>query len=192
MYMTDDNKVGIGTNAPSQELHVNGNILSKVVYFANGTTYYLGSTGNINCLALTANGATTLKSTLGVTGAVTMESNLLVKGHITSYSQRSLKNVIDERGLSLDELVTIKPTRYTWKDGRDNLVHIGGIADDVQKVLPEVVFSNNGTLTMDYAMAGFAIAASLIKPVAKHEEDIESLKNRIKELEMEVERLTMN
>jgi archaellum component FlaC len=45
---------------------------------------------------------------------------------------------------------------------------------------------------MDYAMAGFAIAASLIKPVAKHEEDIESLKKRIKELELEVERLTMN
>lgn len=188
----ESGNVGLGITNPSQKLHVNGNILGHAIYFANGTTYYLGSTGNINCNTLTANGATTLKSTLGVTGAVTMESNLLVKGHVTSYSQRSLKNVIDERGLSLEELATIKPTRYTWKDGRDKLVYIGGIADDVQKVLPEVVFDNNGTLTMDYAMAGFAIAASLIKPVAKHEEDIESLKKRIKELELEVERLTMN
>ena len=87
--------------------------------------------------------------------------NILATGGVTMQSQRSLKNVVDERGLSLAELRTIKPTRFTWKDKRDDKLHIGGIADDVEKVLPEVVYKTaDGTLTMDYSNAGFAVATN--------------------------------
>ena len=106
------------------------------------------------------------------------------------YSMRALKNVVDERGLSLSELSTIKPTRYTWKDGRDNRLHFGGIADDIKQVLPEVVYStSDGILTMDYGNAAFAVASSLIQPVVDHEKRIAMLQERIDELEEEVERL---
>ena len=105
------------------------------------------------------------------------------------YSMRKLKNVVDERGLSLDELRTIKPTRYTWKDGRDNRIHFGGIADDIQQVLPEVVYNANGVLTMDYGNAGFAIASSLIKPVIDHEQRIKALEKENEELKQEIKRL---
>lgn len=49
-------------------IDASGGTMSGALYFGGNTTYYLGSTGNINCNALTANGATTLKSTLNVTG----------------------------------------------------------------------------------------------------------------------------
>ena len=101
----------------------------------------------------------------------------------------SLKNIVDERGLSLKELRTIKPTRYTWKDGRDNRIHFGGIADDIQQVLPEVVYNANGVLTMDYGNAGFAIASSLIKPVVDHEHRIKALEKENEELKQEIKRL---
>lgn len=118
-----------------------------------------------------------------VNGTAYISSNLLTGGGITMYSQRSLKNVIDERGLSLRELSIIKPTRYTWKDKRDDKVHIGGIADDIQEVLPEVVYeTNEGVLTMDYGNAGFAVASSLIKPVVSHEDRIKALEDEIAEL----------
>ena len=127
---------------------------------------------------------------LCVEGSGYMSANLLLGGSLTFYSQRSLKNVIDERGLSLEELSRIKPTRYTWRDGRDSLVHIGGIADDVEQVLPEVVRrTEDGILTMDYACAAFAISSSLIKPVSEHERRISELQNRVKELECEIEQL---
>ena len=127
---------------------------------------------------------------LGVTGSVYITSNLLTGGGITMYSQRSLKNVIDEEGLSLRELSVIKPTRYTWKDKRDERLHIGGIADDIEQVLPEVVYRTpDGVLTMDYGNAAFAIASSLIKPMIEHESEIVSLKRRVRELEEEVKRL---
>lgn len=42
---------------------------------------------------------------------------------------------------------------------------------------------------MDYGNAGFAIAASLIKPVVDHEEKIRQLQKRVSELEQELNRL---
>ena len=106
-------------------------------------------------------------------------------------SARKLKNITDERGLSLDELSVIKPTRFTWKDNRDNKIHIGGIADDVQRVLPEVIYKTgeDDTLTMDYGNAAFAIAASLIKPVVSHEQRIKMLEEENERLKREIEQL---
>lgn len=116
--------------------------------------------------------------------------NILATGGVTMQSQRSLKNVVDERGLSLAELSAIKPTRYTWKDKRDYRIHFGGIADDIEKVLPEVIYTtSDGTLTMDYGNAGFAIASSLIKPVIDHETKIIDHDTEIRLLKMEVKEL---
>lgn len=125
-----------------------------------------------------------------VSKGVNVSGNILVGGGVTMYSQRSLKNVVDERGLSLDELATIKPTRYTWKDGRDERVHIGGIADDVERVMPEVIQrTKDGVLTMDYACAAFAVAASLIQPVSDHERRIGELERENRTLREELELL---
>lgn len=123
-------------------------------------------------------------------GDASINGNILVGGGVTMYSQRSLKNVVDERGLSLDELATIKPTRYTWKDGRDERVHIGGIADDVERVMPEVVRrTKDGVLTMDYACAAFAMSASLIQPVSEHERRIGEMERENIALRKELELL---
>lgn len=119
-----------------------------------------------------------------------VSGDILATGGITMYSQKSLKNIQDERGLSLSELSAIKPTRYTWKDGRDNRLHFGGIADDIQQVLPEVVYkTSEGVLTMDYGNAAFAIASSLIKPIINHEERIALLEEENKQLRAEIQRL---
>lgn len=115
-------------------------------------------------------------------GNVEMPANLTVKGGITFYSQKSLKNIHETDFLSLDQLSNIHTIKYTWKDGRDDRMHVGGIADDIQKIIPEVIYENDGYLTMDYGNAGFVIGTSLIKPVVDHEK-------RIKELEEEVARL---
>ena len=173
--------VGYGMGGAGYSTHVYG----YDIYMHYGASRAIGLTmtkdGNVGI------GTTSPSAKLHVAG------DILATGGITMYSMRALKDVVDERGLSLDELVQIKPTRYTWKDGRDDRLHIGGIADDVRKVLPEVVYETaEGVLTMDYGNAAFAVAASLIQPVMSHEERISMLEKENRELKIEVERLKKN
>ena len=119
-----------------------------------------------------------------------VSGNILTSGAITMNSMRSMKDIVDERGLSLSELIRIKPTRFRWKDGRDDRIHVGGIADDVMKVLPEVVFKgNDGVLSMDYASAAFVMTASLIKPMTEHERRIANLERENTLLKEEIRNL---
>lgn len=203
--LNSSGNVGIGTTNPSEKLHVDGSVIFEgsnkylilnrkssdggilfkhngtnkwqVVNYDNGLNFY-DYLRQITALII------------GTDGVMKFDGNILATGGITMYSMRKLKKVVDERGLSLSELSVIKPTRYTWKDGRDNRLHFGGIADDIQQVLPEVVYStSDGILTMDYGNAAFAVASSLIQPVVDHEKRIAMLEEENKQLRQEVERL---
>lgn len=122
---------------------------------------YLGSTSAVS-LKVAANGDTTING------------NLFVNGNVSwvSQSQRSLKNIVSEQGLSLAQLERIKPIKFYWKDGRDAVLHVGGVADVFEEVLPEVVSHWKNTLCLNYVDASFYTAASLIAPVLDHERRI--------------------
>lgn len=191
-----DGSVGIGTTSPEAKAHILSsefNILKVTRNNAFGAgIYFSNSNGELGDIGFHGNKNFVIRNSAHDTDLMVLSQsgNLLVIGGMTMYSQRSLKNVVNERGLSLSELSTIKPTRYTWKDGRDNRLHFGGIADDIQQVLPEVVYStSDGILTMDYGNAAFAVASSLIQPVVDHEKRIAMLEEENKQLRLEVERL---
>lgn len=191
-----DGSVGIGTTSPEAKAHILSsefNILKVTRNNAFGAgIYFSNSNGELGDIGFHDNKNFVIRNSAHDTDIMVLSQsgNLLVIGGMTMYSQRSLKNVVNERGLSLSELSTIKPTRYTWKDGRDNRLHFGGIADDIQQVLPEVVYStSDGILTMDYGNAAFAVASSLIKPVVDHEKRIAMLEEENKQLRLEIERL---
>ena len=174
----------------------NNNLCAHKDYAWTATVLSWDSSGHLSLhhnLYVSGNvgiGASSTNYKLYVNGDSYISGNLLTGGGVTMYSQRSLKNVVDEEGLTLEELSSIKPTRYTWKDNRDSNIHFGGIADDIQQVLPEVVYkTKEGILTMDYGNAGFAIAASLIKPVIDHEQRIKALEKENELLKQELNRL---
>ena len=145
-------------------------------YYVQATSdgVYLGSTSAVS-LKVAANGDTTING------------NLFVNGNVSwvSQSQRSLKNIISEQGLSLAQLERIKPIKFYWKDGRDAALHVGGVADVFAEVLPEVVSHWKNTLCLNYVDAGFYVGASLIAPVLDHERRITEGERERKALKME-------
>ena len=119
-----------------------------------------------------------------------VNGNLVVRGEVSWDSARELKHIVGGRPtfLSLAELGQIKPYRYTWKDGRDSLIHAGGIADEVMEVLPEVIRKGKH-LGMDYGTAGFTVATSLTPYVSDHERRIADLEREKEELKREIKLL---
>lgn len=177
--------IGIGdTINASIAAYSNNSIIEYINITANGDFSNLG-------IRIYNSGLITLG------GDTTINGNLLVYGNVSwfSHSQRSLKNIISEQGLSLAQLERIKPIKFYWKDGRDMALHVGGVADVFAEVLPEVVTRNlQDILCLNYVDAAFYVGASLIAPVLDHERRItkgeaeqEALKKENAKLKRELE-----
>lgn len=139
-------------------------------------------------------GSSGLVSINGTSDDTTLKLYVNGNAKATSFlqsSDRRLKDVDYEGdGIALANLKKVKVARWKWKDQRDSKHHIGGIADDIRDVLPEVVFDHDdGTLSMDYGKAGFSIAASLIAPVSRHEDRIKELEKNIEKMQKELNKL---
>ncbi|MBA1194633.1 tail fiber domain-containing protein [Pseudomonas entomophila] len=85
------------------------------------------------------------------------------------FSDMSLKDAVKPLGHSTQRLTQLEGVQFTWKDsGRED---IGLIAQDVQKVYPQVVHEKEGLLTVDYQK----LVAPLIESVRELNARIEVL-----------------
>jgi hypothetical protein len=110
--------------------------------------------------------------------------NVIATGEISWNSSLVLKDVVGERFLSLDDLRKLKPYNYYWKDGRDDKLHAGAVADYVLPVLPEVILTDTNNIhSMDYGQGAWVVGTSLVPIVDKHEDEIADIKRRLYALE---------
>lgn len=98
-----------------------------------------------------------------VNGAITCVS-------VTQTSDGRLKEILSE---DIPDVSKVRAVRFKWKDGRDEREHIGYIAQDVEKIAPEMVTEEEGTKTLDYFQV-------LVAKVERLEREIEALKERSK------------
>jgi hypothetical protein len=112
-------------------------------------------------------------------------ANVLSNGYVTALSDIRKKNVTGEVELDVNAIALARLIRFTWKDRKfDKNEHVGGIAQEWQKIIPEAVHeSADGTLSMDYGTIGMMSAVTLARKVVEQERRLEELEARIKRLE---------
>ena len=137
-------------------------------------------------------GAATLSKTIITwlaiaSNTMTMNGNILATGGITCYSSdQRAKTVIEQIKLSLKQIADAPTIRFKWNDWKikdDGKTHIGGIAQYMQKLLPETVLEADGALNMDYSTTAYIFSVQ----TARHLQTYETRTDRkIKKLEKEV------
>ena len=136
-------------------------------------------TGNLvigHDLGLTTTTSTAYK--LNVNG--TFNANLVYAGGNLIQSDKRLKNNIKDLDSQLEVVKKLKPRRFDWK--KDQSSDIGFIAQELQKVVPELVGEapdNEKTLHVAYGK----LTPILVKAIQEQQKMIEKLSARIDELE---------
>jgi len=101
-----------------------------------------------------------------------------------SFSDKRLKTDIKPTTDNLDKILKLEPVEYSWKDGsRDGKKEIGLIAQDVEKVVPEVVRENTRLSDDDdtlYKQVDYEhLVSTLIGAVQEQQKQIDELKSII-------------
>ena len=100
--------------------------------------------------------------------------------NVNNNSDARLKNIVSHAGFEVDKLATLPLVWFTWKKDERRRMHFGSIAQEWQKVLPEVVSENgDGMLAMDYGAAAMAAGVTACREIVRLKAEIERLKRML-------------
>ena len=154
LYLATDGKVGIKTGSPTKDLHVcGGSAVLRVgpdYFVANGST-------DRDYIDLIADGSTTqivspnemfrISNPGGGAGSyclmmISGTGGVVLTNGSTSWASASdlrLKNINSEITNAISKLNTLRAINFSWKTDIDNKNNVGLIAQEVEKVFPEVI-----------------------------------------------------
>lgn len=93
-----------------------------------------------------------INGTIRVNGNSTFAGNVTVNGIVTATSDESLKKNISPLKNNIDKIMQLRPVSFQWKDEKRSVEReIGFIAQDLERVIPEVVrTSEDGLKSVAY------------------------------------------
>jgi hypothetical protein len=98
-------------------------------------------------------------------------------------SDERLKDIIAPITSALEGVQSLRAVKYSWKSDADKVAHIGLIAQDVQKVLPEVVASAKLPMSEDeteyLSVAYTEVIPLLVAAIQELSAEVEALKAKI-------------
>jgi hypothetical protein len=201
-----DGKVGIGTNAPSVLLHVKGdtdtsNVVWGWIQNANtgtsadvglaltggGNNFNIGVDATTDSFVINDSGAGALGSNqrfvIDTAGDITASGDIVAGGDVVAYytSDIKLKDNVEVIQGSLNKIEGIRGVEFDWNDkapvwAKERGHDVGVIAQEVQKVLPEIVVERkSGYLGVDYKR----LVPLLIESVKELKQEVEILKKKV-------------
>lgn len=101
-----------------------------------------------------------------------------------SSSDIRYKNIIKHSCIDLSNLAALPLFLYTWKDKRDNTIHIGSSAQAVEQVIPQLVTENSkGFKSLNYSILGTVAGITACKELVTQKSELQQLKEKVKQLE---------
>ena len=87
----------------------------------------------------------------------------------------------------LDQILQLNGVRFNWKHGTDKKDHIGFIAQEVERIIPEVVVTSKATIEDDESMrvdnqksvAYQNIVPVLVEAIKELSDKVEALEKRL-------------
>ncbi|MEI6528773.1 MAG: tail fiber domain-containing protein, partial [Candidatus Falkowbacteria bacterium] len=150
------------------------------------------ATGDIKFATGSTTGNDTLKMVINNTGNVGIGSStpaqkLVVNGNVAAVSyiytsDRSLKKNIKTLENPLEKIMKLRGVSFNWKD--NDVASIGLIAQEVEKVYPELVTGSAGGMGVQYGN----LVGPLVEAVKAQQKEIDTLEARIKVLELKNKR----
>ena len=147
----------------------------------NGTTFQgtypvyfrIGANNAYSHPNITFTGAT---STLTVSGDISITGDLTAGGEVISLSDVNFKENITsiETSAAIDIVNSLRPVSYNMIGEDATNVKVGFIAQEVEKVLPEVVHDNNGVLGVSYGNM-IAVLTSALQDALTRIEELENV-----------------
>lgn len=112
--------------------------------------------------------------------------DITATGAITELSSIKYKTNVGQMSDALEKIRNLRGVNYTWRTDEypemkfSEDQQVGLVAEEVQKVIPQLVHSdNNGEMSVDYSK----LTAVLIEAFKEQQKLIEELSNRLEELE---------
>ena len=105
-------------------------------------------------------------------------SNMLSNGYVTALSDARYKTIVGDINITVDQIAALPTILYKRNDRHDDTIFAGSIAQEWQKVLPQVVMTSNdylGTLSIAHGVGASIFVIVTARKVVNLEKRIERL-----------------
>ena len=118
------------------------------------------------------------KRDIYINNNLTVKKDLYVEGSIYNPSDEKLKENIEFISIDQTEnIFKINPINFSYKHDKDKLKHFGFLAQDVEKVFPELVNTNKN----DYKSVNYQeLIPIMLSKMKQMQDEIDELKEQVK------------
>ena len=173
-YISVDDATSVGSNYGVERVQSEGVVtIGDFDWAGYGTDTHIEVNDDNSQISMSAVGGVMVgQLATGVTVDAAADSKGKLQVGVSDYR---LKENIEPIKNALDKVLNLNGVTFQYKKENDRKRYIGLIAQEVEKVLPEVVFKNDDYYGINYKL----VVSTLIEAVKERQKQIENLKERL-------------